>query len=244
MKIILNFALNCEFKIPMFSISIWRGACKYHKWINYCLKLVKHVWIQTLFLNLHFSSQGFLNHFLYAEFWIPIQLLRTYEKKKKGISFAWIKCYNFRKSPPPLPPTTTTTTKSLMSSYVCITWNSYGRKRYIYNWKFRKLWKIFALTFALLFNAKGVGLSLRRNEIINGKTIFTLACVLLIEHGSTEVIGQVFQADSLEMEMEEMEPLLGSWVVPTWHPPSLLQRPHNFHGRARGPANILTSLTW
>lgn len=127
MKIILNFALNCEFKIPMFSISIWRGACKYHKWINYCLKLVKHVWIQTLFLNLHFSSQGFLNHFLYAEFWVPIQLLRTY---KKVFFFAWIKCFNLRKSSPP-------PQKICPLQYPCMM-KFIKQKRGIYNGKLRR----------------------------------------------------------------------------------------------------------
>lgn len=140
MKIILNFALNCEFKIPMFSISIWRGACKYHKWINYCLKLVKHVWIQTLFLNLHFSSQGFLNHFLYAEFWVPSQLLRTY---KRGIFLCMDYMFQSQKI------TTTTTTRSLPCIISMCNMQFIKQKREIYNQKLQKLWKTFVPPFAI-----------------------------------------------------------------------------------------------
>ena len=141
MKIILNFALNCEFKIPTFSISIWRGACKYHKWINYCLKLVKHVWIQTLFLNLHFSSQGFLNHFLYAEFWVPSQLLRTY---KRGIFFF---CMDYMFQSQKI--TTTTTTRSLPCIISMYNMQFIKQKREIYNQTLHNLWKTFIPSFAI-----------------------------------------------------------------------------------------------
>lgn len=146
MKIILNFALNCEFKIPMFSISIWRGACKYHKWINYCLKLVKHVWIQTLFLNLHFSSQGFLNHFLYAKFWVPIQLLRTY---KKGIFLCRDAIFRSQKI-------TTTAAKSLPSTVLMNNTKFIKQKRDIYNQKISPwlLLLLLVLTVSVSFSEK------------------------------------------------------------------------------------------
>ena len=121
-------------------VYIYMSYYTYHKWINYCLKLVKHVWIQTLFLNLHFSSQGFLNHFLYAEFWVPSQLLRTY---KRGIFLCMDYMFQSQKI------TTTTTTRSLPCIISMYNMQFIKQKREIYDQKLRNLWKTFIPSFAI-----------------------------------------------------------------------------------------------